>query len=136
MRLYKCLDAQGRSQYQHHQWPVPGGTTPEEYFLQDDDTGPGEWVELPKPADGGQQLSLCDWGLHGWRTLTQARAQANSSYGYIYEMELSGTVKAGTIVRDEEKACGYRARLLKLVQTPESATDGDGPTLPGHYVWQ
>lgn len=121
LKLYKVLDAEGKSQYQSTPWPLP-----------DDESGePGEWMELPQPKDGGSQIGLCSWGLHGWNTLEIAKGQVSGTRQYVYEMELEGSQKAGTVVRDQSKTCGYRARLVKTVWGP------DGPVLKmSDYVWQ
>lgn len=109
MIVYKTLKADGRSQYQKWEWPLP------------QDGLPGEWVEV----EGG--LQLCANGLHGWLTEAIARHQHGSA-PLIYEMEID---EDADVIRDGEKACGRRARLLRLVY------DQNGPVIaPAELVWQ
>jgi len=111
MIAYKALKPGNIRQYQGYYGPVP-------QFGE-----PGQWVE----ASG--ELGLCSNGIHGYLTPGIAKGQGPSC-PLIYEMELE--VDDGeTILRDGEKACGRRGRLLRLLY------DQNGAVIqPAEMAWQ
>jgi hypothetical protein len=104
MIVYKVLDCDGKSIYQHFQWPLPKGNRP------------SKWLKTK------QQPVLCSKGFHGYLTLERAEQDCKRSPDrnknlvwrealyQIYEMEIRGS-----IVTDTEKAAASEARLLRLI---------------------
>lgn len=114
MIVYKALRSDGRSQYQSTLWPLP------------QDGVPGDWMEV----DDDRPIGLCTWGLHGY--LTEDIAAGQPGTPCVYEMELldKDDGDAG-VKKDGEKACGYKARLLRLIR------DENGPVIQlAELVWQ
>lgn len=93
MIVYKVLNLDNRSPIKNFKWPIPDGDKPTEWLVLEEDSRP----------------FLCYKGYHGWLTLDIAKRN-NTQNGKIYEMELEGD-----IVKDDEKAAGRFARLLKQV---------------------
>jgi len=113
MIVYKALKPGNRSQYQGYYWSTPH------------EGQPGEWVE----AQDSGPLALCQNGIHGYMTEEIAGGQGPGC-PYVYEMELEAG-EGEEILQDDEKACGRRGRLLRLVR------DRNGPVIqPGELVWQ
>jgi hypothetical protein len=112
---YKVLDVDFKSTYQGFIWPTPPkvkATTIDSKY--DKPAEPGPWLEIE-----GEPV-LCVRGFHGWLTKEKAFKEITRRYndtnttgpitGHVYEMEFEGNT-----VKDHEKICGTRARLVREI---------------------
>ncbi len=93
MIVLKGLDANGRSPYQHHPWPLPEGDAP------------GAWVEA-----GLRPIELCANGIHG--CLPEQVGSLPGDRWFVAEIE-------GDVVSGTDKAAGRRGRLLREIPPEE-----------------
>lgn len=120
MIVYKVLRSDGTPRYQsQYRWPMPKGDEP------------GDWAEV----SSSQTLALCEWGLHGWRTMERAIQDITEpDRMLVYEMELDDgapIVDRPTSSQGRDKVCGRRARIVRAVANKE------GPLVfLADYVWQ
>ena len=94
--VVKALKRDGRAPYQAgFTWPLPKPGQP------------GDWVEVDTTT---RKPALCSWGLHGYLTLAIAKREHEDRTHVFFEMELEGD-----IVKDQQKAAGARARLIRVL---------------------